>query len=108
MRSLGSLPDDPLVHLAVSAFLSDMTHTSFRPHNLGVWGTHTDASIDHAVWFHGTLRPDRWFYVNFAALVNHGARSTVRGEYYDESGRLCMSMAQELLIRPLAEPTERS
>ena len=104
MRTAQPLSDDPLEHVAVAAFLSDLTGTSFRPHNLGEWGTHTDASIDHAVWFHRPFRPDGWLYADFHALVSTGARSTVRGEFYDAAGRLCMSMAQELLVRPLAAP----
>lgn len=101
VRLFEDLPDDPLVPLLVLAYLSDMTGTSFRPHNLGEWGTHTDASIDHAVWFHRAPRADGWTLCDFHALVNAGGRSTVRGAFYDESGALILSMAQELLIRPL-------
>lgn len=101
MRTREPLSDDSLDHLAVAAFLSDLTGTSFRPLNLGEWGTHTDASIDHAVWFHRRFRPDGWLYADFHALINAGARSTVRGDFHDAAGRLCMSMAQELLVRPL-------
>jgi acyl-CoA thioesterase-2 len=102
VRTISRMPDDPLDHLAVAAFLSDLTGTSFRPFSLGQWGIHADASIDHAVWFHRPMRTDEWLYSDFHALVNGGGRSTVRGEFFDRSGRLCMSMAQELLIRPLA------
>jgi acyl-CoA thioesterase II len=100
-RTTEPLPDEWALHLAVAAFLSDMTGTSFRPYSLGEWGGHTDASIDHAVWFHRPFRCDEWLYADFHALVNAGGRSTVRGSFYDRGGRLCMSMAQELLIRPL-------
>lgn len=101
VRTVDDLPDDPLASLLVLTFLSDMTGTAFRPLNLGEWGTHTDASIDHAVWFHRPARPDGWLYCDFHALINAGGRSTVRGQFYDEGGALCLSMAQELLIRPL-------
>jgi len=101
VRLVEEVPDDPLVPLLVQAFLSDMTGTSFRPHNLSEWGTHTDASIDHAVWFHRAPRSRGWLLCDFQALVNAGGRSTVRGVFHDESGNLTLSMAQELLIRPL-------
>jgi acyl-CoA thioesterase-2 len=104
LRPAAPLPDEPRAHLAAAAFVSDLTGTSFRPRNLGEWGTHTDASIDHAVWFHHPPRLDDWLYCDFHALINHGNRSVVRGEVYDRDGRLCLSMAQELLIRPLAAP----
>ena len=105
VRTIEALPDDPLCHLQVAAYLSDMTGASFRPHSLGEWGRHTDASIDHAVWFHHPFRADEWLYMDFHALVNHHGRATIRGELFDRSGRLCLSMAQELLIRELEEPS---
>jgi acyl-CoA thioesterase-2 len=95
------LPDDPAVHTTLVAYASDMTSTSFRPLNLGEWGTHTDASLDHAVWFHRPARVDDWLLHDFHALVNTAGRSVVRGACFDRDGRLVMSMAQELLIRPL-------
>jgi acyl-CoA thioesterase-2 len=104
VRTVDRLPDDPVAHGVVAAFLSDMTGTSFRPHNLGEWATHTDASIDHAVWFHRPLRADEWLLADYHALINAGGRSTVRGQYHDAEGRLVMSVAQELLIRPLDQP----
>ena len=101
MVATTGIPTDPVTGAVVSAFMSDMTGTSFRPHSLGEWGTHTDASIDHAVWFHRPLPLDDWVYADFHALVNVGGRTVVRGAMYSRDGRLCLSMAQELLIRPL-------
>jgi acyl-CoA thioesterase-2 len=83
------------------AYLSDMTGTGFRPHSLGEWGTHTDASLDHAIWFHRPVRVDEWLFYDIHAVVNAGARSTVRGELYSRDGVLRASIAQELLIRRL-------
>jgi acyl-CoA thioesterase-2 len=103
VRPVAPLPDDPGAHLLVAGFLSDLTGTSFRPLNLGEWGTHTDASIDHAVWFHHEPRFDDWTYMDFHAVINHAGRSTVRGAVFDRAGRLLLTMAQELLIRPMVE-----
>jgi acyl-CoA thioesterase-2 len=99
-----TLPDDPKVHAGLLAYFSDMTGASFRPHSLGVWGTHTDASLDHAVWFHRPARADEWSLFDLHALVNAGGRATVRATMHDEDGMLHLSMAQELLIRELDEP----
>lgn len=100
------LPEDPAVHACLLAVFSDQTRASFRPHSLDSWGTHTDASLDHAVWFHSPARADDWLRYELQALVNRGNRSTVRGTMYDSRGALVMSMAQEVLIRPIpgAEP----
>jgi acyl-CoA thioesterase-2 len=93
----------PVDHRVLAALVSDMTGTSFRPHNLDEWGTHTDASIDHAVWFHRPCRLDEWLYADFHTVISTSARSTVRGEWFQD-GRLVMSMAQELLVRELSGP----
>lgn len=100
LRCAPGVPPSPAAHLAVGAYLSDMTGTSFRPHSLGEWGGHTDASLDHAVWFHRPFRVDRWLFSDFHALINNAGRSVVRGSMYQD-GLLCVSMVQELLIRPL-------
>jgi acyl-CoA thioesterase II len=98
-RCAPGLSDAAAVHVCVAAYLSDMTGAAFRPLNLGEWGTHTDASLDHAVWFHRPVRADEWLFYDLHALVNTAGRSLVRGSMY-QHGRLCLSMAQELLIRP--------
>lgn len=100
-RSAAPMSDDPADHLVVAALLSDMTGTAFRPNNLGEIGTHTDASLDHALWFHRPIRVDDWLLYDLAAVVNHGGRSVVRGSMYSRDGLLLMSMVQELLIRPV-------
>ena len=104
LRTRGALPDDPLLHTCVVAYLSDMTGAAFRPHSLGTWGTHTDASLDHCLWFHRPVRADEWLLFDLAAVVNAGGRATVRGAMFGRDGRLRVSMTQELLIRLLDEP----
>lgn len=103
-RTRETLPDDPVVHACVLVYLSDMTGSAFRPLSLGSWGTHTDASLDHAVWFHRPWRADAWSVFDLHALVNAGGRATIRGTMHGEDGVLHLSMAQELLIRELEVP----
>jgi acyl-CoA thioesterase-2 len=103
-RTREVLPDDPALHACVLAYFSDMTGAAFRPLSLGSWGTHTDASIDHALWFHRPWRADRWSLFDLHALVNAGGRATIRATMHGEDGSLHLSMAQELLIRRLEVP----
>lgn len=103
-RTDRGLPDDSSLHASVVAYLSDMTGAAFRPHNLGEWGTHTDASLDHALWFHRPVRADQWLLYDLQCLVNHGGRATLRGVLFAQDGTLCASMSQELLIRALDDP----
>jgi acyl-CoA thioesterase-2 len=103
-RTREALPDDPAVHVCLLAYFSDMTGAAFRPLSLHTFGTHTDASLDHAVWFHRPARADTWSLFDLQTLVNSGGRATVRATMHDAAGTLHLSMAQELLIRELDEP----
>jgi acyl-CoA thioesterase II len=103
-RTREPLPDDPAVHACVLAYFSDMTGAAFRPLSLGSFGTHTDASLDHAVWFHRPWPADTWSIFDLQTLVNAGGRGTIRATMHGEDGTLHLSMAQELLIRELDEP----
>ena len=105
-RTREGLPDDPIIHACVLAYFSDMTAASFRPASMSVWGTHTDASLDHAVWFHRKWRADAWSFFDLHALVNSGGRATIRATMHGDDGQLHLSMAQELLIRRLDVPLE--
>jgi acyl-CoA thioesterase-2 len=103
IRLPGSLPDDAALHVTLAAYVSDMTGNSFRPLSLNTWGRHTDASLDHSLWLHRPFRVDQWLFYDLQAVVNGGGRALVRGSLYDMNGRLCFSLAQELLIRELQE-----
>ncbi|MFZ0729759.1 MAG: acyl-CoA thioesterase II [Methylovirgula sp.] len=102
IRASGALPDDPAVHRAVLAYLSDMTlldaalvahgRTIFEP-DLQV------ASLDHALWFHRPFRADQWLLYAQDSPNSGGARGLTRGLIYDRNGSLVASVAQEGLIR---------
>lgn len=102
LKLVTPLPDDPVVAAAMAAYVSDLTGTSFRPLSLDQYDGFVDASLDHAMWFHRPLRVDEWVYFDLHCALNHAGRSLIRGSMYDGDGRLCLSMAQELLIRPTA------
>ncbi len=103
-RTREPLPDDPAIHACLLAYFSDMTAASFRPDSMSSWGTHTDASLDHAVWFHRKWRADAWSFFDLHTLVNSGGRATIRATMHGDDGQLHLSMAQELLIRRLEVP----
>jgi acyl-CoA thioesterase II len=100
-RTTVPLPEEPALWSCVLALMSDMTRTSFRPGSLHTWGSHSDISIDHALWFHRVARPDEWLLYDLHAMVNSANRATVRGSMYTRDGKLVLSMVQELLIRPI-------
>lgn len=102
LRLVTKLPDDPVIAAAMAAYVSDLTGNSFRPLSLDTYDGFVDASLDHAMWFHRPLRVDEWVYFDIHCALNHAGRSLIRGSLYDRDGRLCLTMAQELLIRPTA------
>ncbi|GHH80321.1 acyl-CoA thioesterase [Kitasatospora indigofera] len=106
LRTNGALPDDPLIHVCALTYASDMTLLdAVRVPVEPLWGRrHFDmASLDHAMWFHRPFRADEWLLYQQESPVAHGARGLARGEIYDRSGQLVVSVVQEGLFRPLPE-----
>jgi acyl-CoA thioesterase-2 len=102
LRVDGELPDDPLLHVCLMTYASDMTllDTVLLGHGLSWYdGQTTGASLDHAMWFHRPFRADRWLLYAQESPVAHGARGLARGEVYTEDGDLVVSVVQEGLVR---------
>ena len=105
MRAAGRLPDDPAIHRAVLAYLSDMTllDTALVSHGRSVFdGTLQVASLDHALWFHRPFRADEWMLYDQASPNASGARGLCRGSLFSQDGQLIASVMQEGLIRQKA------
>jgi acyl-CoA thioesterase-2 len=102
LRADGRLPDDPVLHVCVLTYASDMTllATSLLPHAVGAMdGGIMMASLDHAMWFHRPFRADEWLlYVQDTPSASD-ARGLARGSIYTHDGRLAVSVVQEGLIR---------
>lgn len=101
-RAVSPLPDDPALHRAVIAYVSDYTllGTAALPHGLS-WmrGELTGASLDHAVWFHREARADEWLLYATDSPWTGGGRGFNRGHIFDRDGRLVASVAQEGMMR---------
>jgi acyl-CoA thioesterase-2 len=103
LRATGKLPDDPAIHRAVLAYLSDMTllDTALIAHGHTVFDADLQiASLDHALWFHRPFRADEWLLYVQDSPTSGGARGLTRGLIYSHDGRLIASVVQEGLIRP--------
>jgi acyl-CoA thioesterase-2 len=102
MRAAGRLPDDPGLHQAVLAYLSDMTllDTALVTHGRSVFdGSMQVASLDHALWFHRPFRADEWMLYDQESPNASGARGLCRGSLFSRDGALIASVMQEGLIR---------
>ena len=100
MRPRGTLPEDPLLHLALVVYASDRTllSTGARPHALARTQRRA-ASLDHAMWFHHPPRFDDWILYEAHSPAAHQARALVLGSMYLRDGTRFASVAQEGLIR---------
>ncbi|WP_292530800.1 acyl-CoA thioesterase II [Methylocystis sp.] len=101
-RVRGALPDDPGIHNALLAYLSDMTllNTALLVHGLTIFDPKIQvASLDHALWIHEALRVDQWLLYAQKSPWAGGARALTRGEIFTREGRLVASVSQEGLVR---------
>lgn len=111
VRSLGRLPDDDHIHRCLLAYVSDynLLNTATLPHGRSyLTGDLLLASIDHAMWFHRSFRLDDWLLYSMDSPSASGARGFARGSFFDRSGRLVASTAQEGLTRQTLPQTSRT
>lgn len=106
LRTRDRLPDNPELHLAMLAYMSDLDFmsTSMLPHRRGLdRESMRGASLDHSIWFHRPFRADEWLLFAKESPNAGGARGFVRGHFFTRSGELVATAAQECLIRPIGE-----
>jgi acyl-CoA thioesterase-2 len=99
VRSAMPLGDDPLLHHAGLAYVSDLG-SGFgqqEPTLLGRGGP----SIDHSMWFHEPIRADDWVLVDLRPVKARAARGVYTGSLRDEAGRLGATLHQETLLIPV-------
>lgn len=101
-KAVGPLPDDEALHRALLAYVSDyaLLETALMPHAITPMSAPLImASIDHAMWFHRSVRVDDWLLYSTDSPSASGARGFARGSVFARDGRLVASTAQEGLIR---------
>ena len=102
MRVRRPIPDDPDLHRAALAYLSDLTiqESILRAHGLA-WATPglKVASLDHAMWWHRPGRVDDWMLYVQESPSARGGRGLSTGRVYTRDGVLLASVAQEITIR---------
>jgi acyl-CoA thioesterase-2 len=104
-RAIGPLPDDEALHRCLLAYVSDfnLLDTAMMPHGLSLTSPRlVIASIDHAMWFHRSVRVDDWLLYSTDSPSASGARGFARGSVFARDGRLVASTSQEGLLRAAA------
>lgn len=102
MRVRREIPDDPSIHRAALAYLSDLTiqESILRAHGVS-WATPglRVASLDHAMWWHRFGRVDEWMLYVQESPSARGGRGLASGRIYSADGLLLASVAQEIMVR---------
>jgi acyl-CoA thioesterase-2 len=102
MRADGELKDDPLLHVCMVTYASDMTllDSVLMAHGLS-WqsGRINGASLDHAMWFHRPFRADDWLLYVQESPASSGARGLAQGQLWTRDGNHVVSVVQEGLLR---------
>ena len=102
MRADGKLPDDPLLHVCVLTYASDMTLLDSVLVRHGLAPGLDDismASLDHAMWFERPFRADEWLLYSTRSPSASGGRGLATGRFYRQDGIQVCSVVQEGMIR---------
>ncbi|MFF5086918.1 acyl-CoA thioesterase [Streptomyces niveus] len=102
-RTAGKLADDPLLHVCLATYVSDMTllDSVLLAHGRGGWasGDIVGASLDHAMWFHRPFRADEWLLYDQTSPSASGGRGLGQARIYTRDGDLAISVIQEGVMR---------
>ncbi|OBI07351.1 acyl-CoA thioesterase II [Mycolicibacter heraklionensis] len=107
MRLPRGVDGDSQLHAVLLAYASDylLVDTAFRAHPEPIDNaTHVGLTLDHSVWLHRPVHFDRWHLYTQQTVATAGHRALVHGTLVDATGRHVASTAQEVLVRPMAEP----
>ncbi|MBO8201072.1 acyl-CoA thioesterase II [Streptomyces smyrnaeus] len=95
--------DDPMLHICLATYVSDMTllDSVLLAHGRGGWavGDVVGASLDHAMWFHRPFRADEWLLYDQESPTAQGGRGLAKGRIFTRDGRLVVSVIQEGVVR---------
>ena len=101
-RAPVGMTDDPLMHEALFAYVSDygLLWTALQPHGVRMGDPRLQiASLDHTIWFHRPFRMDGWLRFEMESPNASGGRGLSLAYVYDSQGALVATLAQEGLIR---------
>jgi acyl-CoA thioesterase-2 len=107
VKALGVLPDDPVLHTATMVYSSDTTvlDSVITTHGLS-WGFDRifAASANHSVWFHRQVNINDWVLYSTSSPVAADSRGLGTGHFFDRSGQLIATVAQEGVLKYFPPP----
>jgi acyl-CoA thioesterase II len=105
VKTLGELPDDPILHACAITYMSDSGPVGVArraiggPEDGGWRATMMTASLDHCLWFHRRVRADEWLFYRLEAVVCGRGRGLSRGQMWTPAGDVAVTVTQEALLR---------
>jgi len=101
MRATQALPDEPRIHAAAFAYLSDwwLNFSSLGLHLRGLGERRLYiASLNHAIWLHRPVRADQWLHVDSTSPASAAGRGLSIGAVHDAQGRSLATITQDCLM----------
>lgn len=102
LRAKAALRDDPHLHAATFAYLSDwwMNYPALGAHQdevLASGGLYV-ASLNHAIWLHAPFRADEWLHVDTVSPAAGSGRGLCVARVHDRRDQLVASVTQECVM----------
>jgi acyl-CoA thioesterase-2 len=106
IRVRASLRDDPALHAAAFAYISDywINFVACIPHVAPlarVEGKLYVASLNHTIWLHRPFRADQWLLFDCSSPRAALGRGLATARVYSRSGELVANATQECLLSPM-------
>jgi acyl-CoA thioesterase-2 len=95
------VPDDPLLHDVIAAYVSDvyMIDPALQVHGHSMTArTHRSGTTDSSIWFHRRIRADRWNLLESRSPAAARGRGVITGSLIGADGEIAATLAQEGLI----------
>ena len=102
VKTVDAVGDNQVLHQTLLAYASDfrLMGTALIPHGKIFSDKNLQgASIDHALWIHRPVRADEWLYYDMEGPSATSGTGMNFGRFFDRSGKLIASTAQEGLMR---------
>lgn len=104
LKTRERLADDPALHAAVFAYLTDwwVNYPGTGAHHVeaeAAGGLYV-ASLNHALWQHRALRADEWLHFDCSSPSAAAGRALSVARVHDRAGRLVASVTQECVMAP--------
>lgn len=102
LKAAGPMPADQVLHTAAMIYASDTTvlDSIITTHGLSWgWDRIFAVTINHSVWFHRPIDFADWLLYSTTSPVAAESRGLGMGHFFDRSGRVVATVAQEGIVK---------